>query len=87
MKGIIRTGDTHTGGGTVLSGSTTMSFEGRGVARLGDPVSCPLPGHGQNVIAEAYSGFRDHGIPVAFNGHQCACGCVLISSLPHAKAD
>lgn len=87
MKGIIRTGDMHSGGGTVLSGSTTMTFEGRGAARLGDPVSCPLPGHGQNVIAEAHPLFRGHGIPVAFDGHHCACGCVLISSLLHVKAE
>lgn len=41
MKGIIRTGDTHTGGGKVLRGSSNMKFGGIGVARLGDPVSCP----------------------------------------------
>ena len=46
MKGIIRTGDTHTGGGKVLRGSSNMKFGGIGVARLGDPVSCPIKGHG-----------------------------------------
>lgn len=86
MKGIIRIGDTHTGGGIVLSGSTMMKFRGIGVARQGDPVICPLPGHGKNVIAEGHPAFKDHGVPVAFHGHRCACGCVLISSLPEAAA-
>ncbi|MDW2714465.1 PAAR domain-containing protein [Klebsiella pasteurii] len=84
MKGIIRTGDTHTGGGKVLSGSTNMKFGGIGVARLGDPVSCPIKGHGPTVIAEGHPTFKDHGVPVAFHGHRCACGCTLISSLPQA---
>ncbi len=54
MKGIIRTGDTHTGGGKVLRGSSNMKFGGIGVARLGDPVSCPIKGHGPTVIAEGH---------------------------------
>ncbi|MFZ4833274.1 PAAR domain-containing protein [Rouxiella sp. Mn2063] len=84
MKGIIRIGDMHTGGGSVLSGSSNMKFGGIGVARQGDPVSCPIPGHGLTVIAQGHPTFKDHGIPVAFNGHLCACGCVLITSLPQA---
>ena len=79
MKGIIRTGDTHTGGGKVLRGSSNMKFGGIGVARLGDPVSCPIKGHGPTVIAEGHPTFSDHGIPVAFHGHRCACG------LPQAR--
>lgn len=86
MRGIIRVGDKTSGGGTVLSGSSTMCFSGIGVARQGDPVLCPIPGHGRTVIAEGHATFRDNGLPVAFNGHLCACGCALISSLPQAGA-
>ncbi|MEJ5112082.1 PAAR domain-containing protein [Erwinia billingiae] len=86
MKGIIRIGDKHSGGGLVLSGSTIMKFNGIGVARQGDPVNCPIEGHGENVIAEGHPVFKDHGVPVAFHGHRCACGCELISSLPQAAA-
>jgi uncharacterized Zn-binding protein involved in type VI secretion len=25
-------------------------------------------------------------VPVAFHGHRCACGCVLLTSLPEATA-
>ncbi|YBF82973.1 PAAR domain-containing protein [Klebsiella pneumoniae] len=66
-------------------GSSNMKFGGIGVARLGDPVSCPIKGHGPTVIAEGHPTFSDHGIPVAFHGHRCACGCVLLSSLPQAR--
>jgi uncharacterized Zn-binding protein involved in type VI secretion len=86
MKNIIRIGDKTTGGGTVQSGSTVMKFGGVGVAREGDPVDCPIPGHGRTVIAEGHPTFKDNGVPVAFDGHRCACGCALISSMPGAGA-
>ncbi|MNG14668.1 PAAR motif protein [compost metagenome] len=86
MKGIIRIGDKTTGGGTVLSGSVDMIFRGLGAARQGDLVDCPVSGHGRTVIAEGHPVFRDNGVPVAFHGHRCACGCALISSLPEAGA-
>jgi uncharacterized Zn-binding protein involved in type VI secretion len=86
MKNIIRIGDKTTGGGTVQSGSTIMIFRGIGAARVGDLVICPIPGHGRTVIAEGHPTFRDHGVPVAFHGHLCTCGCALISSLPEVSA-
>lgn len=86
MKNIIRIGDKTTSDGTVLSGSPTMLFRGIGVARVGDPVDCPLPGHGRNSIAEGHPTFKDHGLSVAFDGHRCECGCALVSSLPAAGA-
>lgn len=86
MKGVIRVGDKNSGGGVVLAGSPTMKFRGIGAARVGDPVMCPLPGHGATVVAEGHPVFKDHGLPVAFHGHRCACGCVLLTSLPEATA-
>ncbi|HAS0843534.1 TPA: PAAR domain-containing protein, partial [Enterobacter hormaechei subsp. xiangfangensis] len=29
--------------------------------------------------------YLDNGIPVAFHGHRCGCGCTLISSFVPAK--
>lgn len=86
MKGIIRIGDKYTGGGIVLSGSNVMKFGGIGEAREGDPLMCPIPGHGRTVIAEGHPAFKDCGVPATFYGHCCACGCMLISSLPEAGA-
>jgi uncharacterized Zn-binding protein involved in type VI secretion len=37
-------------------------------------------------VAEGHAAFNDNGIPVAFHGHRCACGCLLISSMPQASA-
>ncbi|MDY0929069.1 PAAR domain-containing protein [Enterobacter sp. CFBP8995] len=87
MKGIIRLGDSHTGGGLVLEGSIKMKFSGVGAARKGDAVICPIIGHGKNFIAEGHATFKDNGVPVAFQGHRCACGCELISSLTQAVAE
>lgn len=86
MKGIIRVGDKNSRGGTVIAGSSSMRFDGIEVAREGDEVDCPIPGHGRTVIAEGNAAFKDNGVPVAFDGHRCACGCVLISSMPNAGA-
>ncbi|SDK51824.1 Zn-binding Pro-Ala-Ala-Arg (PAAR) domain-containing protein, incolved in TypeVI secretion [Pseudomonas delhiensis] len=84
MKGVIRIGDKTTSGGSVLEGSQTMRFHGIGAARVGDKVSCPA--HGPTVVNEGHPVFKDHGVPVAFHGHRCACGCALLTSLPEATA-
>ncbi|MFP3693114.1 PAAR domain-containing protein, partial [Burkholderia sp. SIMBA_048] len=41
MMNLIRVGDDTDHGGKVETGSTTMRFDGRYVARKGDRVSCP----------------------------------------------
>lgn len=87
MKNIIRIGDKNTGQGSVLSGSEVMVFGGIGVARKGDPVMCPVPGHGLNAVAEGHPYFKDNGVEVAFHGHRCECGCTLITSMPQASAN
>ncbi|SQI35960.1 Uncharacterized conserved protein [Leminorella richardii] len=84
LVGVIRLGDKTTHGGTVISASSTMTFHGVPVARLGDSVTCPL--HNLTVIAEGNASFTDNGIPIAFDGHQCACGCRLIASLRYVTA-
>ena len=82
MRNVIRVGDTTTGGGQVLAGSSGMKFGGISAARVGDPVMCPLPGHGLNSIAQGKLSFKNNGQPVAFDGHLCECGCALITSMP-----
>jgi uncharacterized Zn-binding protein involved in type VI secretion len=82
MPGIIRVGDSHTGDGTVTSGSSHRNFMGKAVARLHDPVTCPK--HGDNRIGQATSGAFDEGLELAQDGDLCECGCRLISSLPNS---
>ncbi|MGV2292996.1 PAAR domain-containing protein [Trinickia sp. YCB016] len=80
MPGVIRVGDRTSSNGEVLRGSETCFFMGKGVARIGDPVSCPK--HGDNHISSATSQALDNGREVAQHGDTCECGCTLVSSLP-----
>ncbi len=84
MQGVIREGDKLSSGGSVQTGVSGMQFMGRGVACQGDKVFCPLPGHGINEIAEGDEGSKYLDRPIALDGHRCACGCTLITSLPRA---
>jgi uncharacterized Zn-binding protein involved in type VI secretion len=82
MMNLIRVDDDTDHGGKVITGSRTMQFEGRFVARKGDRVSCPRhPDVSPNVIEEGDASMTDDGIPIARHGHRATCGCHLISSL------
>jgi uncharacterized Zn-binding protein involved in type VI secretion len=37
-------------------------------------------------VAEGHPYFNDNGVPIAFHGHRCECGCTLITSMPAASA-
>lgn len=79
---LIRVGDDADHGGKVETGSLTMKFDGRYVARKGDRVSCPQhPDVSPNIIEEGDSSMTDDGISIARHGHRATCGCHLISSL------
>jgi uncharacterized Zn-binding protein involved in type VI secretion len=78
---IVRLGDPTSHGGKVISASDTHLMGGIGIARVGDRVVCPLPGHGINPIIEGMATYLIGGRMVALHGHHCACGCTLISSL------
>ncbi|NVM75485.1 putative Zn-binding protein involved in type VI secretion [Duganella sp. SG902] len=78
---IVRLGDPTSHGGSVISASATHLIGNIGIARVGDQVACPLPGHGINIIIEGTPTYLIGGRMVALHGHHCACGCTLISSL------
>jgi uncharacterized Zn-binding protein involved in type VI secretion len=82
---IIVLGDATSHGGSVISASSTRSINGKGIARKGDSVSCPLlypdkRPHGVNAIVEGEDSFLVDGVPVALEGHKSECGCTLIGS-------
>jgi uncharacterized Zn-binding protein involved in type VI secretion len=81
---IVRLGDATSHGGKVITASQTHSIGGIGIARLGDKISCPIPGHAVNIIVEGAPTCLIGGRMVALHGHKCACGCILISSLATA---
>lgn len=78
---VVRLGDSTSHGGKVISASTTHLIDGIGIARVGDQVVCPMPGHGINPIIEGAPTYLIGGRMVALQGHHSACGCTLISSL------
>lgn len=80
MRPIILVGDSTNHGGVVLDGSPSTDIFGKKVARIGDPVSCPIPYHGNSVIVSGDATMLVDGKPVARHGDKCACGAVLISS-------
>ena len=78
---IVRLGDFTSHGGKVITASTTHTIGGIGIARVGDKVSCPLPGHGMTVIVAGAPTYLIGGRMVALHGHLGACGCALIASI------
>ena len=72
MKRVIRLGDPTTHGGTVVSASSTTIINGIHVARLGDSVTCPIPGHGTDLAASGGSLFGQ--------GARLLAGCPATSS-------
>lgn len=77
---VIRLGDKTSHGGSVLEASKLTDSGGIGVARVGDKVSCPLPGHGSGAIVSGDASLIVDGKPVARNGDKTSCGAVLIAS-------
>ncbi len=72
---IITVGDKTDHGGTVISGPSANSINGKAVARLGDKVACPLvyPGgkpHGINKIIKAYETLMVGGVVVTVKGRR-----------------
>jgi uncharacterized Zn-binding protein involved in type VI secretion len=50
-------------------------------ARLSDPSSCPIPGHGTNPIATGSPDVLFDALPAARQGDTCTCGSALVSGL------
>ena len=80
FQGFVLLGDDTTHGGNVISASSTMLVHGRPVALVGDEVSCPIAGHGDNPIVEGTEHWSENGRAVVIDGCRSECGCQVISS-------
>lgn len=49
-------------------------MSGKPAARLGDPTSCPIPGHGTTPIAVGSPNVLFDGLPAARMGDPSGCG-------------
>lgn len=80
VKPFIVIGDKTSHGGTVVTSAATTSTMGKQVARVGDRVPCPVPGHGNEVIVSGDPTVVVEGKPCARHGDKTSCGATLISS-------
>ncbi|MBD9661441.1 MULTISPECIES: PAAR domain-containing protein [unclassified Pantoea] len=79
LKKLVRVGDKlKPYGGEVLSGS--FDAFGKPVACVNDKAKCNE--HGMTTIIQGATNSTVNGKAVALDGHKCACGCTLVSSLP-----
>lgn len=77
---LIRLGDKTSHGGVVLTASPVSASGGIPIARLGDAVACPLPGHTPCLIVSGDPSMIVDGKPVARDGDKTSCGASLIAS-------
>ncbi len=77
---FIVLGDQTDHGGLVIEASVMTDTHGKGIARVGDQVTCPKRNHGTTVIVTGDPTMIIDGKPAARHGDKCACGATLISS-------
>jgi uncharacterized Zn-binding protein involved in type VI secretion len=77
---IVCIGDSTSHGGTVVSGSTSSTIQGKPIARLGDQVNCPKCKPHNFVVSSASSNHTVDGLPVARDGDSVSCGATLMAS-------
>ena len=77
---FIVLGDKTDHGGEVIEASGVSGTHGKGIARVGDKVTCPKRGHGTTVITTGDPTMIIDGKAAARHGDKTACGAVLIST-------
>lgn len=80
-KPYIVLGNKTSHGGVVIGASSTATVNGRGIARVGDKVTCPMKGHGE--VTTIITGDPDatiDGKAPARQGDKTACGATLMAS-------
>ncbi|QBH97048.1 PAAR domain-containing protein [Limnobaculum zhutongyuii] len=87
MRGIVCLGDATDHGGRVITASSSLYFEGKVVALVGDLVSCPVDGHGVNPIIEGDNTLLDNGRAVVTHFCLTACGCHVLSNAPYNSSE
>lgn len=78
---FIVLGDKTDHGGVVITASETSDCDGKGIARIGDQVTCPKKGHGSvTTIVTGDPTASIDGKSAARHGDKTACGASLIAS-------
>ncbi len=85
---FIVLGDKTDHGGVVIEAAPTSDAAGKGLARVGDKVTCPQRGHGDvTVIVSGDPTMVIDGRAVARHGDKTACGATLIAGQAVAYVD
>ena len=85
---FIVLGDKTDHGGVVIEASAMSDAAGKGLARVGDKVTCPQRGHGgTTVIVSGDPTMIVDGKAVARHGDKTACGATLIAGQVVAFVD
>lgn len=86
LQPVARIGDPGDHGGQIVSGATTVTVDGRAIARVGDLYACPRPGHGTNPIATGSAFFSVEGARVARVTDTTACGAIITGGSPTVRS-
>lgn len=78
MANIARLGDTSSHGGTIISASSTVTADGKGIARTGDSHQCPIRGHGTTPLTGSSSATAN-GAAIVLVGDTAGCGATITS--------
>ena len=75
---VIVLGDKTSHNGTVVEASQMSDSGGKGMARVGDKITCPR--HGNGPISSGDPSMLVDGKPVARHGDKTSCGATLIAA-------
>jgi uncharacterized Zn-binding protein involved in type VI secretion len=87
MAAVARIGDPSDHGGSIVSGSSTRTVDGKQCARVGDMHSCPRPGHGTTPITSGSPSTSVDGRAIARVGSGVGCGAVISAGSPTYSTD
>lgn len=85
MARVARYGDASDHGGVIIGGSPVSSADGRPIARVGDPHSCPI--HGVTPMVSGSAIDWTDGRPTCRIGDAAACGARIKTGSPTTWAD
>lgn len=84
-KPVARLGDPGNHGGTIVSGSATITVNNLPMALVGDIYDCPE--HGKNPIITGTAGVLGNNVLIAHVGSMTACGAMITSGSPDTFID
>jgi uncharacterized Zn-binding protein involved in type VI secretion len=84
MRALARLGDGSDHGGTIVSASSSVTADGKGVAREGDSHSCPITGHGTTALSHGTppTTITVDGRKAIYVGDTAGCGAAITSGSP-----